>query len=90
MEGGAWWATVHGLTESDTTENTFTVNNQKFDFSNQQSIHKHTHIYLNIKAIIKVICNFVLQILCSEIKIVTLPVILNNYNDIIIIHHTVT
>ena len=30
MEGGTWWATVHGLAELDT----FTVNNQKFDFSN--------------------------------------------------------
>ena len=22
MDGGAWWATVHGVTESDTTEST--------------------------------------------------------------------
>ena len=31
MDGGAWWATVHGVTESDTTELTLT--------------HTHTHTH---------------------------------------------
>ena len=27
MNGGAWWATVHGVAESDTTDFTFTFTN---------------------------------------------------------------